>query len=110
MALSLPATIRSLNRTWLVPLGDYTRAHPDRALLVVEVADSSLSKDRIKAGVYAAAGVVEYWIVNLMDDVVEAHADPAGGRYRTLTTHGPDATLAPREFPDLSIGIADLLA
>ena len=53
--------------------------------------------------------MAEYWIVNLMDDVVEVHADPAGGRYRTLTTHGPDATLAPREFPDVTVRVADLI-
>jgi Uma2 family endonuclease len=93
----------------VVPLGDYTRGHPDRGLLVIEVADSSLSKDRIKAGVYAAAGVVEYWIVNLIDDVVEVHVDAAGDRYRNMSTHGLGATIASREFPDVQIRIDELL-
>ncbi len=44
----------------------YDDAHPRTALLVVEVADSSLAQDRItKAAMYAAAGIPEYWIVNL---------------------------------------------
>src|SRR5437773_4078099 len=48
---------------------DYARARPRIALLVVEVSDSSLTRDRLrKAPVYAAAGIPEYWIVNLRDD------------------------------------------
>jgi Uma2 family endonuclease len=45
---------------------DYAAAHPRTALLVVEVADSSLLQDRLtKAPLYAAAGIPEYWLVNL---------------------------------------------
>jgi Uma2 family endonuclease len=47
-------------------VGDYDRAHPTTALLVIEVADASLKQDRLsKAAIYAAAGIPEYWIVNL---------------------------------------------
>ena len=56
---------------------DYAGAHPTTALLVVEVAASSLPQDRLtKARIYAAAGVPEYWIVNLRDDVVEVYRAP----------------------------------
>ena len=49
----------------IVPLGDYRRAHPDRAHCIIEVANSSVSKDRnIKAPLYAASGFLEYWLVN----------------------------------------------
>ena len=45
---------------------DYKRKHPTAAVLVVEVSDSTLLQDRTaKAGVYARAGIEEYWIVNL---------------------------------------------
>ena len=63
---------------------DYARARPRIALLVVEVSDSSLTRDRLrKAPVYAAAGIPEYWIVNLRDDVVEIFRSPdrAAARY-----------------------------
>jgi len=43
----------------IVPAGDYDHAHPTTALLVIEVADSSLARDRRKAGLYAAAGIPE---------------------------------------------------
>jgi Uma2 family endonuclease len=52
--------------------------------LVIEVADSSLAVDRRKAEIYAAAGVPEYWIVNLQDRCVEVYGAPspqAGGKF-----------------------------
>ena len=56
---------------------DYDNAHPRTALLIVEVADSSLKQDRLtKAMIYAAAGIPEYWIVNVVDQQVEVHRDP----------------------------------
>jgi Uma2 family endonuclease len=64
---------------------DYDAVHPDTAWLVVEVADTSLLADRLtKAAIYAAAGVGEYWIVNLRDEQVEVFRDPdrEGRRYR----------------------------
>jgi len=57
----------------------YKQAHPkaDQVLLVVEVAESSLIYDRTrKARAYAAGGIREYWIVNLVDQRVEVFTDP----------------------------------
>ena len=52
---------------------DYRDAHPSRPVLVVEVADTSLALDRLrKAGLYARAGIADYWVVNLVDEVLEA--------------------------------------
>src|SRR5580704_11900392 len=51
----------------VVPPGSYLDEHPSRAHLLIEVADSSLQDDRrIKGPLYAAAGVPEYWIVDLV--------------------------------------------
>jgi Uma2 family endonuclease len=56
----------------IAPVGDYRRAHPDRAHCVIEVANSSVSKDRnVKAPLYAASGFHEYWLVNVPEQVVE---------------------------------------
>ena len=65
---------------------DYAREHPKahQVLLIIEVADTSLSYDRTqKALAYAAIGIPEYWIVNLNDRRVEAltDPDPSIGRY-----------------------------
>ncbi len=69
-----------------VPRADrYRQAHPraDQVLLVIEVADSSLAYDRTrKAQAYAASGIPEYWIVNLVDRQVEILTDPGTQSYR----------------------------
>jgi Uma2 family endonuclease len=62
---------------------DYDRAHPRAALLVVEVADTSLAQDRLtKSGIYAAAGIPEYWIVDVRDQRVEVHRGPVASERR----------------------------
>jgi Uma2 family endonuclease len=66
---------------------DYQTSHPRTALLVIEIADSSLKQDRLsKAAIYAAAGIPEYWIVNLVDEVVEVMREPdrEAARYRDV--------------------------
>jgi Uma2 family endonuclease len=56
----------------------YRRRHPvaSEVALVVEVSDTSLDTDRIKGKTYGAAGIVEYWIINLVDRCVEVHTQP----------------------------------
>jgi Uma2 family endonuclease len=57
---------------------DYARSHPTTALLVVEVGRTSLPKDRLsKSRIYASAGIVEYWLLNLRDDCVEVFRQPS---------------------------------
>jgi Uma2 family endonuclease len=46
--------------------------------LLVEVADTSLERDRMKCGLYARAGIPVYWIVNLVESKVEVYSDPSG--------------------------------
>ena len=59
-------------------LRDYASAHPSRPVLVVEVADTSLALDRLrKGGLYARAGIPDYWVVNLVDEALEVYRRPA---------------------------------
>jgi len=93
-------------------LSDYDAAHPRRALLLVEVALSSLPQDRIsKARIYAAAGVPEYWIVNLRDGVDEVLRDPdaAAARYRERRIAHPGERLELAALPSGSVVVSDLL-
>lgn len=46
--------------------------------LLVEVADRSLERDRLKCGLYARAGIPCYWIVNLIQSTIEVYSDPSG--------------------------------
>lgn len=61
---------------------DFIDRHPgpDDTALVIEVADSTLERDReIKGRIYANAGIPEYWIVNLTDSTVEVYSEPLRG-------------------------------
>ena len=97
--------------------GDYREAHPARPALAIEVAESSLDFDRErKSSLYARAGVQDYWIVNLVERVLEVYREPEieasaafGWRYRSVTRLAPPADLAPLAFPDRRIAVADLL-
>jgi Uma2 family endonuclease len=94
----------------VVPAGDYRGSHPDRALLVIEVADTSLDKDRgIKTALYATAGIPEFWLVNLPERVIELHRDPSAGRYNTVERVSGDTAIAPAALPSLCITARDLI-
>jgi Uma2 family endonuclease len=96
---------------------DYRHAHPERPALAIEVADSSLSFDRQRKGsLYARARIQDYWIVNLIDRVLEIYRDPGpdvsalhGSRYRSVTTLVPGATAVPLAFPDCRLAVSDFL-
>jgi Uma2 family endonuclease len=94
----------------VVPLGDYSRQHPDRAELVVEVAESSLLHDReTKGPLYAASNVCEYWIVDLGGRAVEIHDSAASGRYARVRRAVAGETISPSSFPDVAIAVSQLL-
>jgi Uma2 family endonuclease len=93
----------------VVPSGDYETEHPATALLVIEVSDSSLKTDRAKASVYAAAGIPEYWIVNLVARTIEVYTSPDGDRYGEVRTLREGDAVQPRALPDAMIAVADIL-
>jgi Uma2 family endonuclease len=67
-------------------------AGPWDALLVVEVADTSIAADREKALMYARAAIPEYWIVDVNRAVVIVHRKPVGGEYTDVAEHGPGSS------------------
>ena len=95
---------------------DY-KEHPRSAKLVVEVSDSTLAYDkREKAGLYAAAGIENYWIVDLVHRQLIVHRDPqgdasqpGGASYRDVKTLPPGQSVAPIAAPQSTIAINDLL-
>ncbi len=90
---------------------NYRTAHPSSAELVIEVAISTVDLDREKAVVYAAAGVMEYWIVIPAQEVVEIYSDPAQDGYRSQRTHRiADGELRSRQIPQLAILPAAILS
>ncbi len=94
----------------VVPPGDYDGAHPSTASLVVEVAKSSLAKDRgPKARLYAESGISEYWVVNLVDSLIEVHTEPRDGLYRRIARYGLNDVIRCTQFPDFEIPVAAIL-
>lgn len=97
---------------WSMPEPDIAIAprankRPDDALLVIEVADSSLARDRYKARIYAQARVPEYWIINLRDRVVEVHTRPRSAAYGSVTVHAAGGRLTSSSFPQLTLVLDD---
>lgn len=89
---------------------DYLDAHPTSALLVVEVSDDSLRRDRItKQHLYARHGIPEYWILALPDARLEVYRDPTPDGYRTVLIRRAGETIAPLARPAATIAVADLL-
>jgi Uma2 family endonuclease len=88
---------------------DYIEAHPSSAVLVIEIADTSLEYDRRKGRVYAGSGIPEYWIVNLADRCVEVYRDPSAGAYRFSKRFMPGETIILLQAPEANISVADIL-
>lgn len=120
------AVVRTQNP---VRLSDLTEVQPDLALvqpgedryldnhpgpydvqLIIEVADTTARMDRtIKRPLYAAAGIVEVWIVDLVAGLVEIATHPAPDGYRSVRQVGRNATITPTAVPGMTLAVADFL-
>ena len=81
------------------------------ALLVIEVADTSLRYDlNTKAPIYATHGVREYWVINAGTLSTMVHKEPSGHAYGFVQEVAPDAKLAPSLVPAfaMSLGVLEL--
>ncbi len=96
---------------------DYRQQHPTTALLVIEIADTSLEYDRTeKMSLYAAAGIPEYWIVNLVERCLEVYREPIApaegtafnARYRALRYYSLEEVVRPLFEPSLEIPVKAL--
>lgn len=90
----------------------YLHAHPQPSdvLLLIEVADSTLRKDRgIKLGAYAKAGIIEYWIVNLVDDLIEVYTNPMGNTYQNVRLVRRDEMLSLQVLPAIFLKADEVL-
>jgi Uma2 family endonuclease len=89
---------------------DYDARHPTSAVLVVAVSETSLRFDRgRKKLLYAEAGIGEYWILNLVDRVLEVHRAPKSGRYQEDFIVDAAGTIAPLAMADVAVAVAGML-
>jgi Uma2 family endonuclease len=84
------------------PAGQYTQ--PEDVYLLIEVADTSLQKDReLKTMIYARDGIAEYWILNLKTNQLEVYRDPEEARYTTTFVLKSGQLATCLAFPDEAI-------
>jgi Uma2 family endonuclease len=91
---------------------DYIARKPGPAdiKLLVEIADTSLNADQsVKAALYAAAAVPEYWVVNLIDCSVEVYRDPSGTGYVSRKIYRPGESISPLFAPGASLAVAEFM-
>jgi Uma2 family endonuclease len=96
---------------------DYRSEHPTVATLIIEVADTSLAYDRdTKGAIYAKAGVLDYWILNVVERHIEVYrkpiVDPAhalGYSYGSREVFRDGDMIEPLEKPGQSMAVADML-
>ena len=108
------SVVAGTRRSW------QARPHPAAidVLLAVEVADSTLRLDRwTMAGMYAFAGIADYWIVNLIDRVLEVHRNPVpdaawpfGHRYADVRVLDANASVSPLAMPNTTVKVVDLFS
>jgi Uma2 family endonuclease len=74
---------------------------PRDLALVVEVADTTLAFDfTTKAALYARAGIVEYWVLDVSGRRLIVHRDPRDGRYASVTSYSEQESVAPLAAPN----------
>ena len=86
----------------------YRSGHPrpGDVLLIIEVADTSLAYDRGGKGrLYARAGIIEYWLVDLIHSRIEVYRNPSRGKYAPKQTFRRGDVLSPLMLPHLSIRV-----
>ncbi len=90
----------------------YAENHPtpQDILLVIEVSDSTIEYDReIKKTLYAEAGIIEFWLINLKQNTIETYFNPANGTYYQMQIFERGQTLQSKNLPDLSLAVSEIL-
>jgi len=87
----------------------FPRTKPTESLLIVEVAYSSVRRDRnIKLPIYAEAGVPEYWVILIANQSVEVYTEPRNGTYTKMERILSDGVLRPTLDPTIQIDMRSL--
>jgi Uma2 family endonuclease len=93
-----------------LPFDKEKRPTGESVALVIEIAHSSLTDDLTeKRGKYAAAGIPEYWVVDIAHACIHPFRNPNAGDYPDCTPLGEGATISPLFAPEISLGVADLV-
>jgi Uma2 family endonuclease len=91
-----------------LPLQELGRKpRPEDALLVIEVAASTLAMDLSwKADLYARAGIPDYWVLDVNKRRMIVHREPTGGKYSSIVVYGENESVAPLAAPESHFRVA----
>lgn len=106
-SLSLPSeeSVPEPDLAW-VKNADYTQSRPTAsdALLIVEVAETSLEYDLgEKAGMYAAAGICDYWVVDCQNHRLIVYRNPSSSEFGSVKEYKENETVSPLIFPEITL-------
>lgn len=88
---------------------DYRLQHPTTAELVIEIAINTRQRDRSKAGIYAEAGIKEYWLVEPEAGIISLHTEPSASGYRECRTFTAQDPVISTILPAFRVTLADLM-
>jgi Uma2 family endonuclease len=90
---------------------DYVSGLPTGAdvLLLIEVSDSSLERDRAKMSAYARSGIPEVWLVDLQDQVLLSHRQPRDAEYRVVQAFRIEDSITPVALPEHVVPVESIL-
>ncbi|MDZ8109136.1 MAG: Uma2 family endonuclease [Nostoc sp. DedQUE12a] len=90
----------------------YATAHPQPQdiFLLIEVADSTIEYDREeKIPLYAQANIIEVWLVDINEEIVEVYQQPTAAGYQLMQKFASSQTLSIPDFPDVNINVNEIL-
>jgi Uma2 family endonuclease len=88
---------------------DYRLSHPTTAELVIEIAINTRQRDRSKAGIYAEAGVKEYWLVEPEAGVISLYTKPEASGYAECRSFATQDQVVSTILPAFRVTLADLM-
>jgi Uma2 family endonuclease len=109
MTMLEPALAIFPRRVFQNPVSGFANLEPGDALLVIEVAASSMAYDRgLKARLYARHQVHEFWVVDANERVTWVHTNPVADGWSSIVERGPQDILTTPALPGFSIRLADI--
>jgi len=81
---------------------------PSDIRLLIEISDSSLDLDlKVKASLYARAGIPEYWVLDVNREELWVHRNPADGKYKSITVYNKQESVCPLAAPGQEFRVAE---
>jgi Uma2 family endonuclease len=90
----------------------YESGHPQTSdiFLLIEVADATIKYDReVKVPLYAKDNILEVWLVDINEQIVEVYREPTSDGYRNIQQFISGQTLSIQAFPEIKITVNDVL-